>query len=152
MVFKTLHQAAKDSDPWKTGNKWSEPGSRPSLLPSESFQTTVQWARGGIQTEPSGYRELSRRILESKETTAGCRREYLRRKLHSEFWELQKGLPQVFSRALNSTCVQGKYPKSWGKNHPKGLEKTVHHAHTGLRIVPVSTNQNGKLPNSQDTE
>lgn len=38
-------------------------------------------------------------------------------------------------------------PKAGGKNHPKVIEGAVSHANTGLRIVSVSTNQNGKLPN-----
>lgn len=56
--------------------------------------------RGGIQTEPSGDPELSRRSLESKETTAGCRREYLRRKLHSEFWRAAEGSPSSIQQSI----------------------------------------------------
>lgn len=107
--------------------------------------------RGGTQTAPSGHPELSKRSLES-------------RRDHSRFqdkstWEesytwnsggLQNGLPQIFSRALNSTMCARKVSKKLGKEPSERIRGN--HARRGLRIVSVSTNQNGKLPNSWDIQ
>lgn len=41
-------------------------------------------------------------------------------------------------------CVR-KLPEAGGRNHPKGLEKTIFIVHIGTRIVPVSNSQSGKL-------
>ena len=52
------HQAMKDSDPWNTGNNWSEPCDCSNLLPYDSFQILVQ--RWEIQEESGRFLKLNK--------------------------------------------------------------------------------------------
>ena len=73
-LHNTGHQATKDSDPWKVGNKWREPWGRPNLLPGKRPQAGV-WAAGPGGTHGSlngGDGSRVQRAQDGRRSPTGC--------------------------------------------------------------------------------
>lgn len=127
----TRHQETKDSDPWETVSKQSEPCDYPSLLPWESPGHSTEWGKPG---EPNRFwvDEREQNIRKTKIARI-YRTKYRRRDSYRkrEFWKLEEGNCWLFSWVVISKWVWEKYPKP-GKESPKGLEVTQPIIYTAL--------------------
>lgn len=125
MVFVILSITQPRADFPEMKNKWGESYPHPSLLPWESFQTTVQG--GEIQAETSGFPELQRWKRDCKETkVARVTGKRARKERASHTGDMQSiGLEYSAEYWLVHACEESTWDQ--GKNYSKELERTVWH-------------------------